>query len=203
MDTEPLIVRRAIDGDEHAMRLLWNQHAPHVEAVIRRFAPDPDTAQDIAQEIWIQIFRALPTWRGESRFRTWIHRLTINRTLNELRRLKRLEIREVYIEEDTACVEQNAEHRMLAQTISEAAAQLPPSARTIFLLHDVEGYTHDEIALELGITPGGSKTQLFKARAKLRGMLASLREDSASNSLHHSKLNSDISGTSLAGCTAL
>ncbi len=176
METDAAIVRRAIDGDERAMRLLWNQHAPHVEAVVRRLAGDPDLAEDIAQEVWIQIFRALPSWRGDAKFSTWIHRVAINRTLNALRRAKRLAAAETSIEEDSAFVEQEAERSMLARTIDEAARKLSPGARTVFLLHDVEGYTHEEIAAELGITPGGSKSQLFKARAKLRRLLAPLAD---------------------------
>lgn len=181
METDAAIVRRAIDGDERAMRLLWNQHAPHVEAVVRRLAGDPDLAEDIAQEVWIQIFRALPSWRGDAKFSTWIHRVAINRTLNALRRVKRLAATETAIEEDSAVVEQDAERSMLAQTIESAARQLSPGARTVFLLHDVEGYTHEEIASELGITPGGSKSQLFKARAKLRRLLAPLMDQRTSN----------------------
>lgn len=181
METDAAIVRRAIDGDERAMRLLWNQHAPHVEAVVRRLAGDPDLAEDIAQEVWIQIFRALPSWRGDAKFSTWIHRVAINRTLNALRRVKRLAAAETAIEEDSAVVEQDAERSMLAQTIESAARQLSPGARTVFLLHDVEGYTHEEIASELGITPGGSKSQLFKARAKLRRLLAPLMDQRTSN----------------------
>ena len=154
------------------MRLLWNQHAPHVDAVVRRLAPDPDLAEDIAQEVWIQIFRALPSWRGDAKFSTWIHRVAINRTLNALRRTRRLAAIETGIEEDSASVEQDGERSMLAASIDAAARQLSPGARTVFLLHDVEGYTHEEIATELGITPGGSKSQLFKARAKLRRLLA-------------------------------
>jgi RNA polymerase sigma-70 factor (ECF subfamily) len=176
METDAAIVRRAIDGDERAMRLLWNQHAPHVDAVVRRLAADPDLAEDIAQEVWIQIFRALPSWRGDAKFSTWIHRVAINRTLNALRSVKRLAATETAIEEDSAVVEQDAERRMLAQSIEAAAQQLSPGARTVFLLHDVEGYTHEEIAVELGITAGGSKSQLFKARAKLRRLLAPLVE---------------------------
>jgi RNA polymerase sigma-70 factor (ECF subfamily) len=172
MDTDAAIVRRAIDGDERAMRLLWNQHAPHVDAVVRRLAPDPDLAEDIAQEIWIQIFRALPSWRGDAKFSTWVHRVAINRTLNALRRAQRLAAVETAIEEDSASVEQDGDCSMLAATIDAAARQLSPGARTVFLLHDVEGFTHEEIATELGITPGGSKSQLFKARAKLRRLLA-------------------------------
>ena len=174
METDAAIVRRAIDGDERAMRLLWNQHAPHVEAVVRRLAGDPDLAQDIAQEVWIQIFRALPSWRGDAKFSTWIHRVAINRTLNALRPVKRTAAVESEIEEHSVIVEQDAERRMLAQNIEAAAAQLSPGARTVFYLHDVEGFTHEEIAEQLGITPGGSKSQLFKARAKLRGLLAPL-----------------------------
>lgn len=185
METDAAIVRRAIDGDERAMRLLWNQHAPHVDAVVRRLAGDPDLAEDIAQEVWIQIFRALPSWRGDAKFSTWIHRVAINRTLNALRSVKRLAAAETAIEEDSAVVEQDAERSMLARTIEDAARQLSPGARTVFLLHDVEGYTHEEIAAELGITPGGSKSQLFKARAKLRRLLAPL-VDSFSSGLDRS-----------------
>ncbi|MBL0939431.1 MAG: sigma-70 family RNA polymerase sigma factor [Gemmatimonadaceae bacterium] len=174
METDAAIVRRAIEGDERAMRLLWNQHAPHVEAVVRRLAGDPDLAQDIAQEVWIQIFRALPSWRGDAKFSTWIHRVAINRTLNALRPVKRSAAVESEIEEHSVIVEQDAENRMLAQNIEAAAARLSPGARTVFYLHDVEGFTHEEIADQLGITPGGSKSQLFKARAKLRRLLAPL-----------------------------
>ena len=174
METDTAIVRRAIDGDERAMRLLWNQHAPHVDAIVQRLAGDPDLAQDIAQEVWIQIFRALPSWRGDAKFSTWVHRVAVNRTLNALRRTRRVAAAETGIEEDSASVEQDGERSMLAATIEEAANKLSPGARTVFLLHDVEGYTHEEIASELGITPGGSKSQLFKARAKLRRLLAPL-----------------------------
>ena len=174
METDTAIVRRAIDGDERAMRLLWNQHAPHVDAIVQRLAGDPDLAQDIAQEVWIQIFRALPSWRGDAKFSTWVHRVAVNRTLNALRRTRRVAAAETGIEEDSVSVEQDGERSMLAATIEEAANKLSPGARTVFLLHDVEGYTHEEIASELGITPGGSKSQLFKARAKLRRLLAPL-----------------------------
>ncbi len=179
METDAAIVRRAIEGDERAMRLLWNQHSAHVDAVVRRLAADPDLAEDIAQEVWIQVFRALPSWRGDAKFSTWVHRVAVNRTLNALRRTKRLTATETVIEEDSAYVEQDADRSMLAQSIDEAARQLSPGARTVFLLHDVEGYTHEEIATELGITTGGSKSQLFKARAKLRRLLAPLVETSS------------------------
>ena len=173
MNTDLAIVRKAIDGDERAMRMLWNQHAPRVDAVVRRFASDPDLAQDIAQEVWIQIFRALPSWRGDAKLSTWIHRIAINRTLNAVRRARPETLAEP-IDDTTVPVEPEAEHRLLAHSIEEAVRQLAPGARTVFLLHDVEGYTHEEIAAELGISVGGSKSQLFKARARLRRLLAPL-----------------------------
>jgi RNA polymerase sigma-70 factor, ECF subfamily len=174
MATDFLTIQRAIEGDERALRALWSQHAPHIDAVVRRLAGDPDLAEDIAQEVWIQIFRALPSYRGESQFGTWAHRIAVNRTLNALRRTRRLIKIETDMEEETVTVEHTGDRAMLRSVIDAAAAQLSPGARTVFLMHDVEGYTHEEIATELGITPGGSKSQLFKARAKLRRLLAHL-----------------------------
>lgn len=177
MENDQLIVQRAISGDQAAMRALWARHAPHIDVVVRRLVgQDPDLAADIAQDVWIQIFRALPSFRGDSQFSTWAHRIAVNRTLNALRRSKRLAALETDVEDDSASVEPEAERALLAATIEEAAAKLSPGARTVFLLHDVEGYTHEEIAKELGITAGGSKSQLFKARAKLRVMLAHLMD---------------------------
>lgn len=174
MATDFLTIQRAIEGDERALRALWSQHAPHIDAVVRRLAGDPDLAEDIAQEVWIQIFRALPSYRGESQFGTWAHRIAVNRTLNALRRTRRLTRIETDMEEETVSVDHGGDRAMLRSVIDTATAQLSPGARTVFLMHDVEGFTHEEIARELGITPGGSKSQLFKARAKLRRLLAHL-----------------------------
>lgn len=178
MESELFIIRRAVDGDERALRELWRRHAPHIDAVVCRLVgSDVDLAADIAQEVWIQIFKALPTYRGDSGFPTWAHRIAVNRTLNALRRTRRLAKIETEVDEATAAVEPDAERSILASTIDSAAARLSPGARTVFLLHDVEGYTHEEIATQLGITSGGSKSQLFKARAKLRLLLAHLVDE--------------------------
>lgn len=174
MHQDLTLIRNAVDGDERAMRQLWSLHAPRIDAVVRRLVGDPDLAADIAQEVWIQIFRALPTYRGDSRFTTWAHRIAVNRTLNALRSLRRIQASEVEIQEDTASVDHEGERSVLAATIDAAVQRLSPGARAVFVLHDVEGYTHEEIAAELGITSGGSKSQLFKARAKLRRLLAHL-----------------------------
>ncbi len=176
--TDQITIRRAVNGDESALRAIWTQHAPRIDALVRRLVGDPDQAADVAQEVWIQIFRALPGYRGDSQFSTWAHRIAVNRTLNALRSLRRVSKIEVDIEEDSFSVEHDGDRSMLAQTIDEAVQKLSPGARHVFVLHDVEGYTHEEIATELGITSGGSKSQLFKARAKLRRLLAPLMDES-------------------------
>jgi RNA polymerase sigma-70 factor (ECF subfamily) len=173
--TDMDLVRRAIDGDERAMQSLWSRYAPRLDAVVRRLVADPDLAADVAQEVWIQIFRALPGFRGDARFGTWAHRIAVNGTLNALRRQRRLS--EASLDEEAMVVEPDDERPFVMASIEDAAARLAPGARTVFILHDVEGYTHEEIAESLGITAGGSKSQLFKARAKLRRLLAHLIED--------------------------
>ncbi len=177
MDSDLPLIRRAAAGDERAMRLLWSRHAPHIDAVVRRLAGDPDVAADIAQEVWMQIFRSLDGFRGDAQFGTWAHRIAVNRTLNALRRVRRVSKVEVDIEDDSASVEMDDERSFVAASIEDAMTYLPTGARTVFVLHDVEGYTHEDIARELGITAGASKSQLFKARAKLRRLLAHLMED--------------------------
>jgi len=178
MPFDQLDLKRAIDGDERAMQRLWSQHAPHIDAVVRRLCGDPELAADMSQEVWMQIFRALPSYRGDSQFGTWAHRIAVNRTLNALRKIRRIAKLEIDIEDDSAMTEMDTEGRFVAESIEEAMRKLSPGARAVFVLHDIEGYTHGEIGEELGITPGGSKSQLFKARAKLRKLLAHLVDQS-------------------------
>jgi RNA polymerase sigma-70 factor (ECF subfamily) len=174
MTMDQLELKRAIAGDEGALRRIWTEHAPHIDAVVRRLCGDPDLAADVSQEVWMQIFRALPSYRGDSQFGTWAHRIAVNRTLNALRKSRRISGSETDIEDDTASVEMDSDRTFLAESIEEAMTQLSPGARAVFVLHDIEGYTHGEIGAQLGITAGGSKSQLFKARAKLRRLLAHL-----------------------------
>src|SRR5512146_1801303 len=139
MDHELLIIRRAVDGDEGAIRALWTRHAPHIDMVVRRLVGnDLDLAADVAQEVWIQIFRALPSYRGESQFGTWAHRIAVNRTLNALRKIKRISKIETEIEDDSAFVEGDSDRTFLAESIEQAMEQLSPGARTVFVLHDIE-----------------------------------------------------------------
>ena len=188
MTPDQIIVHRAMAGDERALRQLWMQHAPHIDAVVLRLCGDRDLAADVAQEVWIQIFRALPSYRGDSQFGTWAHRIAVNRTLNALRKIRRIARIETDIEDagNTAVADTEAEsdRTFLAESIQHAMQRLSPGARTVFTLHDIEGYTHEEIATELGITAGGSKSQLFKARAKLRRLLAHVSDVTKSGVRH-------------------
>ena len=126
----------------------------------------------------MQIFRALPSYRGDSQFGTWAHRIAVNRTLNALRKIRRIAKMETEIEDDSAMTELDSDRSFVAESIEQAMNKLSPGARAVFVLHDIEGYTHGEIGEELGITPGGSKSQLFKARARLRTLLAHLVDES-------------------------
>ena len=178
MTVELLTIRRAIEGDEAALRALWTRHAPHIDLVVRRLVGhDQDLAADIAQEVWIQIFRALPSYRGDSQFGTWAHRIAVNRTLNALRKTRRLANIESDIQEDSASIEMDTERSFLAASIEDAMTKLSPGARAVFVLHDVEGFTHEEIGAALGTTAGTSKAQLSRARAKLRIALADFAGD--------------------------
>src|SRR5256885_13640440 len=118
MENELLIIRRAVDGDEGALRALWTRHAPHIDMVVRRLVGnDLDVAADVAQEVWIQIFRALPQYRGDSQFGTWAHRIAVNRTLNALRKTRRLAKIETDVEEDTAIVDPDPDRALVMETI--------------------------------------------------------------------------------------
>jgi RNA polymerase sigma-70 factor, ECF subfamily len=183
LTTDEELVARAIAGDELAMRALWAEHAPRVDAVVRRLVRDLDEAADIAQDVWIQIFRALPTFRGDAKFSTWSHRIAVNRTLNALRRARRLMGAQEELTEATVLVEDDVEQPFVRESITSALDKLPTGARTVFVLHDVEGFTHEEIATQLGITAGGSKSQLFKARARLRRLLAPLMDHLSTSTL--------------------
>src|SRR6516164_7041243 len=127
MDPELLTIRRAINGDEVALRALWTRHAPHIDMVVRRLVgTDLDLAADIAQEVWIQIFRALPSFRGDAQFATWAHRIAVNGTLNAIRRAKRVDLAEAGgpVQEDTAAVEPDDEAPFVRASILEAANRL-------------------------------------------------------------------------------
>lgn len=171
--TERALIRLAADGDARAIRLLYERHAPRVYAVVRRIAGDEDLAQDYAQEAWIRAIRALPTFRGDSRFSTWLHRIAVNAALQALRKTETRRKREGPSPVDVAIAPAHRDS-LLQKRLERALDGLPEGMRRVLILHDVEGYTHEEIGDVLGVTSGTSKSQLFKARSKMRVLLADL-----------------------------
>ncbi|RMH14743.1 MAG: sigma-70 family RNA polymerase sigma factor [Gemmatimonadetes bacterium] len=168
--SEAQLIRKASAGDGRAIRALYERYAPRVFAVVRRIAGDDDLAQDYAQEAWIRAIRALPTFRGDARFSTWLHRIAVNAALQALRKAETRQKREAPMPEGVS-VGPAPGDALLGQRLEGALDRLPDRMRTVLILHDVEGYTHEEIGELLGVAPGTSKSQLFKARAKMRDML--------------------------------
>jgi RNA polymerase sigma-70 factor (ECF subfamily) len=178
--SEAQIIRRASAGDAQAVRQLYERYAPRVYAVVRRIAGEDDLAQDYAQEAWIRAIRALPTFRGDSRFSTWLHRIAVNAALQALRRSSTRRKREAPMP-DSVPVGPRVRDSLLETRLETALDRLPEGMRQVLILHDVEGYTHEEIGETLGVTSGTSKSQLFKARAKMRAMLDGLNETPSTN----------------------
>ncbi len=172
--TDQDCIRRAQDGDERAIRELYDRHAPRVFAVVRRLAGDDALAEDWAQEAWVRAIRALPRFRGDAQFSTWIHRIAVNSALHGKRWRDRRTSKEIALPVTHRETDQQAtrtDEPMLRLTLQRALDRLPEGMRQIVVLHDVQGHTHDEIGALLGIAAGTSKSQLFKARAHLRRIL--------------------------------
>ena len=176
--TETQLIRQACEGDGLAVRTLYERYAPRVYAVVRRIAGEEDLAQDYAQEAWIRAIRALPTFRGDARFSTWLHRIAVNSALQALRKADTRAKREAPMP-DAISVNPTEGDVLLGDLLERAMDQLPEGMRQVLILHDVEGYTHEEIGEFLGVTSGTSKSQLFKARSKMRGLLRPVQENGA------------------------
>jgi RNA polymerase sigma-70 factor, ECF subfamily len=161
---------RARRGDAAAIRELYDRYAPRVFAVVRRIAGDDALAEDWAQEAWVRALRALPSFRGDARFSTWLHRIAVNSALHGRRGHERKAGREVELPGilPLAVRQPRTELRL---DLQRALDRLPAGMRQVLVLHDVEGYTHEDIGELLGVTPGTSKSQLFKARARMRELL--------------------------------
>lgn len=170
--TEAELIRRAQAGDGRAIHTLYRRHAARVFSVVRRLAGEDAAAEDWAQDAWVEAIRALPEFRGRSRFSTWLYRIAVNRALQGLRRRKRQQRREAEAVR-VRDASRTGEAALLRIGLERALDRLPSGMRTVLVLHDVEGYSHAEIAERLGVTEGTSKSQLFKARARMRELLRS------------------------------
>lgn len=168
------LVRAASNGDVAAFESLYRAHSRRLYAVLWRLCGGHHArAEDLLQEAFVRAWQALPAFRFESAFSTWLHRLAVNTGLMELRSRGGAEDLEV---EDSALEwlssPDSAGHRTaLARDLEQAVAALPPRARAVLVLYDIEGWTHEEIAAELGMAVGSSKAQLHRARQLLRTRL--------------------------------
>lgn len=170
IDAETLEARRAAAGDEGAFERLYRRHVARIHTLARRMA-GPDSADEATQDVFVRAWDKLPTFRGESAFGTWLYRLAVNVVLTR-RRSERSE-RRVVLDDDAALEYQVARETPAGMRLDleTAMARLPAGARQVFILHDIEGWTHEEIANQLDMVPGTSKSQLSRARAALRSML--------------------------------
>jgi len=175
-DDSGTAIARAASGDRHAFEHVYRAHLNHVYSLCVRMTGDRTRAEELTQDVFVRAWEKLSTFRGESAFSTWLHRLTVNVVLNERRVEGRDRGRTVSADEDDD--ESVAPAGSTAQPLhaekldlERAIARLPRGARRVFVLHDVEGFTHEEIGTMLGVTAGGCKAQLHRARLLLREAL--------------------------------
>ena len=161
------IERRAQAGDEAAFEALYREHVGRVYAVCLRLTADPVLAREKTQDAFVRAWERLATFRGEAAFSTWLHRLAVNEVLMEHR--TRARRREEQVEDDAPA--RSPADPGLRLDLEGAIGALPPGARRVLVLHDIEGYEHAEIADLLGIAVGTSKAHLFRARRLLREAL--------------------------------
>ncbi len=185
--TEAEVIDKAKLGDERCFEVLYARHKRRVYSLCLRMTGDQSRAEDFTQEAFLQLFRKISSFRGESAFSTWLHRLSVNIVLMQLRKkvLAAVSLDEAADDrqDDDKSVRREIATRdnMLHGSIDRinlerAIDDLPPGYRMIFVLHAVEGYEHNEIAEMLGCSIGNSKSQLFKARMKLRTLLVAAGE---------------------------
>jgi len=185
--SEAALVQRVREGDPTVFEYLYRTHSQRVYAVCLRIVGDPTEAEDLTQEVFLLLFRKIHTFRGDSALSTWLHRLTVNLVLMHLRK-KSPPI--VSIETTPDADDGTASHSIDIGSpdlslegsidrinLARCIAQLPAGYRTMFVLHDVQGYEHHEIARILGRSVGDSKSQLHKARTRLRELLHEIQRE--------------------------
>jgi len=166
-------VALAAAGNREAFERLYRLHANRVYSLCTRMSGSRTKGEELTQDVFVRTWEKLPQFRGESAFSTWLHRLAVNVVLNarktEGKEASRTEESDVGDERWTEMA--RAPMHIERMDLSDAIAKLPAGARRVFVLHDIEGYKHEEIAELCGITSGGSKAQLHRARLLLRGAL--------------------------------
>jgi len=218
LTSEAEAIARAKDGDSAGFEHLYALHRRHVYALCLRMVTNPAEAEDLTQDAFLQVFRKIQTFRGESGFSTWLHRVTVNVVLMRFRRKRHAELsldqpsrqsdddRPVHLDfgqDDLGLT--GAIDRVLLQ---RAVDRLPDGYKQIFVLHDIEGYEHHEIASILGCSVGNSKSQLHKARLRLRTLLReqvrskATGGSAAGNDLPARHRSSRVSALSVSGSDA-
>jgi len=175
---ERQLITRCLAGDTLAERALYDAHVERVYRLMHRMAGDADLAADFTQETFIRAFERLEQYRGDSSLGTWLHTIAVSVALNGMRKVKRLRGRTEAIDSvPEIAIQPLGLTGDLRARLYAAVDALSEKLRPVFVMHDVEGYTHDEIATTLGIPVGTSKARLFDARAKLRLALAAFAGD--------------------------
>jgi len=171
------LAQAAASGRSEAFEELYQRHYRRVYSLCLRMLANPTEAEDLTQEVFVQLYRKIGSFRGESAFTTWLHRMTVNQVLMHFRK-RGVKLEQTTDEGDELLnVVQSGTERPQAMPVVDrigldrAIAQLSPGYRSVFVLHDVEGYEHEEVATLLGISVGTSKSQLHKARLRLRSLL--------------------------------
>jgi RNA polymerase sigma-70 factor (ECF subfamily) len=167
-------VRLAIGGDVQAFEAIYRRHVSRIHGVILRLVGGHGVrAEDLTQEAFVRAWQALPKFRFESAFATWLHRLAVNTALMELRTRRAQPLFDDDEErlDDLGMADSAGQNTALTMDLERAVATLPPRARAVLVLYDVEGWKHEEIASELGMAVGSSKAQLHRARQLLRDRL--------------------------------
>ncbi|WP_141454576.1 sigma-70 family RNA polymerase sigma factor [Pseudoxanthomonas sp. z9] len=173
-ETDNGLVRAAVGGDMHAFEAIYRRHASRIHGVIQRLVGGQGVrADDLTQEAFVRAWQALPKFRFESAFSTWLHRLAVNTALMELRSRRSQPLFDEDDDrlDDLGMADSAGYQTALSLDLERAVATLPPRARAVLVLYDVEGWKHEEIASELGMAVGSSKAQLHRARQLLRERL--------------------------------
>jgi RNA polymerase sigma-70 factor (ECF subfamily) len=174
--TDYELTQSASSGDMSAFEALYSRHHRRVYSLCLRMTQNVAEAEDLTQEVFIQLHRKAGSFRGESQFTTWLHRLTVNQVLMHFRRRgaraeQTTDEGEVPVQVVMGTEDPNRMPVVDRIALDKAVGALPPGYRAVFVLHDVEGHEHEEVARMLGCSVGTSKSQLHKARMKLRGLL--------------------------------
>ena len=179
------VIRRAQEGDADAFAILFHAHKARIYSVCLRMTNNAAEAEDLTQDAFLQVFRKIATFRGDSAFSTWLHRIAVNTVLMHFRKksLTQVSLDEPYSNSDGAKIrrEYGAKDNRLTGCVDRVALNnaikdLPQGYRTIFVLHEIEGYEHQEIAEMLGCSVGNSKSQLHKAKLRIRELLSKAPE---------------------------